>query len=202
MEKTPAPLRKRKAVVHGSLALAAIFFVGACSTEISGSATTIVPVGPTDFQTIPPVQTTLPNIVTTLPPGSVGVEQTYTVRQGDSPILVANLFGITVAELLAWNGLVSSAQFPYAGTQLKIPPTAMVSNPTIPISPDISAGPSTPGCDPRPAGTYQVARGDSLYIIRRKFCVSLGALLSANGWQSSDVLISPGQNINIPASGL
>ena len=91
MEKSSAPIRTRKAVVHGSLALAAIFFIGACSTEISGSATTIVPVGPTDFQTIPPVETTLPNIVTTLPPGSVGVEQTYTVRQGDSPILVANL---------------------------------------------------------------------------------------------------------------
>jgi hypothetical protein len=31
--------------------------------------------------------------------------------------------------------------------------------------------------------------------------VSLASLLSANGWNSSNASISPGQIINIPASG-
>lgn len=178
-----------------------LLLVASCGTDVSGTATTVVPVGPTDFATIPPAQSTLPVVSTTLPIGSVGVEQTYIVRAGDSPILVANLFGISVSELLSWNGLVASTQFPYPGATMKIPPTAMVNNPVITIAPNVSVAPSAPGCDPRPAGTYKVARGDSIYTIRKKFCVSLSSLLGANGWGSSDALIYPGQIINIPASG-
>lgn len=193
--------RNRSALSASAAILSIVLLIAACSSDTSGTATTIVPVGPTDFATIPPAQSTLPIVNTTLPPGSVGVEQEYVVRPGDSPILVANLFGVNVSELLAWNGLVSSSQFPYAGQTLKIPPTAMVNNPQIVIKPTDSAEPSAPGCDPRIAGTYKIARGDSIYSIRKKFCVSLGSLLGANGWGSSDVLIQAGQIINIPASG-
>ena len=191
----------RTAVSASAAILSLVLLVASCSTEVSGSATTVVPVGPTDFATIPPAQSTLPVVSTTLPPGSVGVEQSYIVRSGDSPIAVANLFGITVSELLSWNGLVAASQFPYAGATMKIPPTAMVNNPVITIAPNVSVAPSTPGCDPRPAGTYKVAKDDSIYVIRKKFCVSLSSLLGANGWSSSSVIIQPGQVINIPASG-
>jgi len=40
-----------------------------------------------------------------------------------------------------------------------------------------------------------------MYIIRKKFCVSLGSLLSVNGFNSSGALLYPGQILNIPASG-
>ena len=56
--------------------------MGSCGVDVSGSATTVVPIGPTDFATIPPVQTTLPNTTTTLPPGAIGVEQEYIVQAG------------------------------------------------------------------------------------------------------------------------
>ncbi|MFA5774450.1 MAG: LysM peptidoglycan-binding domain-containing protein [Ilumatobacteraceae bacterium] len=191
----------RTAIAASGAILSLIMLISSCGTEVRGSATTVVPVGPTDFATIPPAQSTLPVVSTTLPPGSVGVEQEYIVRAGDSPIGVANLFGITVSELLSWNGLVAATQFPYPGATMKIPPTAMVNNPVITIAPNVSIAPSTPGCDPRPAGTYKVAADDSIYIIRKKFCVSLSALLGANGWPSSSVIIHPGQLINIPASG-
>jgi LysM repeat protein len=191
----------RAALSASAAILSLVLLIASCSSDVSGTATTVVPVGPTDFATIPPAQSTLPVVSTTLPVGSVGVEQTYIVRAGDSPIAVASLFGITVSELLSWNGLVASTQFPYPGATMKIPPTAMVNNPVITIAPNVSVAPSAPGCDPRPAGTYKVAPDDSIYIIRKKFCVSLGALLGANGWASSDVIIHPGQVINIPASG-
>ena len=189
---------KLKATAHASIAVAISLGLVSCATDISGSATTVVAVNPTAFQTIRPLITTIPVVSTTLPIGAVGVEQSYTVRPNDSPIAVANLFGITVAELLAWNGLVSTSQFPYAGQALKIPPTAMVLNPVIPVAPDVTAGESAAGCDPRPSGTYKVQRGDSIFTIRNKFCVSEGALLSANGWPSNDVTIVAGQVINIP----
>ena len=48
------------------------FVMSACGVDVSGTATTVVPIGPTDFATIPPVQTTLPNTTTTLPPGAIG----------------------------------------------------------------------------------------------------------------------------------
>ncbi len=171
-----------------------------CGVDVSGSATTVVPIGPTDFATIPPVQTTLPNTTTTLPPGAVGVEQIYTVQAGDSPNLVANLFGITVTELLAWNGLISATQFPYAGRKLRIPPSAQVVSSNVQQT-TVANVVGKPGCGNRPAGTYEIAQGDSLFVIIKKFCVSMTALLAANQWSSVDVFIYQGMKINIPAAG-
>ena len=182
-----------------SLVVAA-FVLTSCGVDVSGSATTVVPIGPTDFATIPPVQTTLPNTTTTLPPGAVGVEQIYTVQAGDSPNLVANLFGITVTELLAWNGLISATQFPYAGRKLRIPPSAQVVSSNVQQT-TVANVVGKPGCGNRPAGTYEIAQGDSLFVIIKKFCVSMTALLAANQWSSVDVFIYQGMKINIPAAG-
>ena len=174
--------------------------LGACGVDAAGSATTIVPIGPTDFATIPPAVTTIAVAVTTLPPGAVGVEQIYVVQAGDSPIKVASAFGISVDQLLSWNGLISTAQFPYPGRQLKIPPSAQVTvNQT---QQTVVANPvGKPGCGNRPAGTYEVQAGDSVSAIRSKFCVSLSSLLVANQWPSVDVFLFPGKKINIPPAG-
>ena len=190
-----------KAVFHATAVLTAVAVLAACSTDVSGTATTVVAVESTNFQTIPPVSPTTVPVTTTLPIGAVGVEQSYTVRPGDSPSLVATLFGLTMSELLMYNGLVASGQFPFPGAIIKVPPSAMVLNPVITVAPDVAAGPAVAGCDARPAGTYQIAPGDSIYVIRKKFCVSLAALLAANNWPSQSVNIRPGQIINIPASG-
>ena len=171
-----------------------------CGVDVSGSATTVVPIGPTDFATIPPVQTTLPNTTTTLPPGAIGVEQEYIVQAGDSPIRVATLFGITVTELLAWNGLVAATQFPYPGRKLRIPPSAQVVSTN--VQQTTTASPvGQPGCGNRPAGVYEIAQGDSLYVIIKKFCVSMPSLLAANQWSSIDVFLYAGMKINIPPAG-
>ncbi|MBJ7271465.1 MAG: LysM peptidoglycan-binding domain-containing protein [Ilumatobacteraceae bacterium] len=180
--------------------IVASFVMGSCGVDVSGSATTVVPIGPTDFATIPPVQTTLPNTTTTLPPGAIGVEQEYIVQAGDSPIKVATLFGITVTELLAWNGLVSATQFPYPGRKLKIPPSAQVVSTN--VQQTTTASPvGKPGCGNRPAGVYEIAQGDSLFVIIKKFCVSMTSLLAANNWSSIDVFLFAGMKINIPPAG-
>ena len=193
--------RPSKAVVYAAATLLAVSLVAACSADVSGSATTVVAVESTNFQTIPPVSPTTVPVTTTLPIGAVGVEQSYTVQPGDSPSLVATYFGITPSELLMYNGIVANGQFPFAGSILKIPPSAMVLNPVITTKPNVAAGPAAAGCEARPAGTYQIASGDSIYVIRRKFCISLASLLAANNWPNSSVNIRPGQIINIPASG-
>ena len=178
-----------------------VLTVSACSQDVAGSATTVVPVGATDFATIPPVITTAPGVSTTLPAGSVGYEQEYVVVSGDSPIKVANSYGVSVEELLMYNGWVSISQFPLPTQSMKIPPTAKstsaqaIANTTLPPQ-----GPSSKGCGTRPAGTYEVAPGDSLSKIGSVFCVKMAAIMAANGWYSqADVKLFAGQSIIIPA---
>jgi len=177
-----------------------VLMLTSCATDLAGTATTVVPIGPTDFATIPPAVTTIAPVATTLPPGAVGVEQIYVVQAGDSPIRVANIFGISVSELLSWNGLVDVSEFPFAGSRLKIPPSAQVT--VSQTQQTIVANPvGTPGCGSRPAGTYSVQPGDSFSAIRNRFCVSTAALLAANQWPSIEVKLYPEMEINIPAAG-
>ena len=197
---------RRRAVATIASGMLAIGLLSSCGGDALGVATTVVNVTPTNFATIPPVASTLPGPSTTLPANAVGQEQKYTVVAGDSPLAVANKFNISLTTLLAYNALVSPEQFPYPGSIILIPPEAVV-NPTpagvTPGAPTTLApvGPVGPGCGTRPAGTYTITKGDSFYSIRQTFCVSLGALLSANNWADSNVTILPGQVINMPAAG-
>jgi len=180
-----------------------VLVLSACGGDVGGTATTVVPIAPTDFATIPPVITTAPQSNTTLPPGSVGVEQTYVVELGDSPIKLATMYGISVEELLMYNGWVSVTQFPYPGQSLRIPPTAKTTTDQAMSQTTLTPqGPAGQGCGSRPAGTYEVQPGDSLSLIGSKFCVKIAALMAANGWfDANSVQLFAGQSIVIPAVG-
>ena len=210
-------LRKRLTPKSKSTSLALVFVMvsgfgfASCGGDTLGVATTVVNVTPTNFATIPPVASTLPGPTTTLPSNAVGAETVYTVVAGDSPLAVANKFGISLTTLLAYNAMVSPAQFPYPGQTLRIPPQAVVApadpNVTVPANPatpgvtNAPAAPVGPGCGTRPAGTYTIAANDSFFKIQKNFCVSLGSLLTANNWPDSSQILLPGQVINIPAAG-
>ena len=178
-----------------------------CGNDTLGVATTVVNVTPTNFATIPPVASTLPGTTTSLPANAVGTEQIYVVKAGDSPLAVANKYSISLTALLAYNGWVSPAQFPYPGSEIKIPPQAVLqqpdsSTPTPGGGTTAPAGPASSGCGTRPAGTYVVQKNDSLWGIKEKFCVSMSSLLAANGWESATTaVVLLGQTIQIPAAG-
>lgn len=193
----------RRAGVAACLVSVTSVLASSCGGDTLGVATTVVNVTPTNFATIPPVASTAPGTTTTLPSGAVGQESLYTVQPGDSPLAVANKYNISLTTLLAYNGWVSPAQFPYAGKQIRIPANAVV-NPTTNTSTPATGGTSGPaisGCGVRPAGTYTIAKGDSFYGLTKKFCVSQAALLSANGWVDTGVVLLVGKVINIPAAG-
>ena len=184
-----------------ALVMTSGFGFAACGGDTLGVATTVVNVTPTNFATIPPVASTVPGTTTTLPSNAVGSETVYTVVAGDSPLAVANKYGISLTTLLAYNAMVSPSQFPYPGQTLRIPPQAVVAptdpnTPTVtnPSTPGATSAPVGPGCGNRPAGTYAIAPNDS-------FCVTLGALLTANNWPDSSQNLLVGQVINIPAAG-
>lgn len=203
-----ASVRRRvgKAFTVATCVAGASLFGAACGGDTLGVATTVVNVTPTNFATIPPVASTAPGTTTTLPSGAVGQETMYTVVAGDSPISVANKFNISVTTLLAYNAWVTPQQFPYPGTQIKIPPQAVVtpgSNTTVPGGTS-SGGTVKAGCENHAAGTYAIQKGDSLWLIQNKFksCFTIGALLNANNWPDvQSVVLLEGQKINIPAAG-
>jgi LysM repeat protein len=200
-----------QAVAASACVLAATLGASACGGDTLGVATTVVAVTPTNFATIPPVASTAPGTTTTLPANAVGAEQDYTVVAGDSPLAVASKFNIALTTLLAYNGWVSPAQFPYPGTIIKIPANAIApapvpvapgsTTPADPAAPAAPAGPASAGCGTRPAGTYEIQKGDSFYGIYKKFCVSPSALLAANNWADNSVVLLVGKVINIPAAG-
>ena len=185
--------------------LGASVFGAACGGDTLGVATTVVNVTPTNFATIPPVASTAPGTTTTLPSGAVGEETLYTVVAGDSPLAVADKFNISLTTLLAYNAWVTPQQFPYPGTQIKIPPQAVV-NPVNSVPGGGTAAPGAsvkPGCENHSAGTYTIQSGDSLWLIQNKFksCFTIGALLGANNWPDiQSVVLLQGQRINIPAA--
>lgn len=192
-------------LLGAAIVLASPLAVAACGGDALGVATTVVQITPTNFATIPPVSSTLPGVASSLPFGAIGQETVYTVKSGDTPIGVANMYGISLTTLLAYNGWVTSTQFPFPGDTIRIPPSAVLNgsggtgggttNSSTP------SGPAKAGCGTRPAGTYKVQSGDSLSKIKDKFCVSMAGLLAANNWSNTGVTIMPGQVINIPKSG-
>lgn len=107
----------------------------------------------------------------------------YTVADGDTPYDIAAQFGVTVDELLAWNGLDrSSVIFP--GDTLRV--AVEDSAPDAPAPPAVAAA------------SYEIVAGDTMYAIAEAHGLSLDALLAQNGL-SHDSIIYPGQILVLDA---
>jgi membrane-bound lytic murein transglycosylase D len=98
---------------------------------------------------------------------------TYTVRRGNTLQAIADLFSVRYRDLMHWNNLHSSSL--KAGQKLKIKPSQQLVT-----------------------RSYKVRRGDNLAAIARRFGVSQGDILVANGLASAAAL-KPGQTIVVYA---
>ena len=135
-----------------------------------------------------------------LPPAS---GNSYVVQAGDSLYQIARRFGVTVQALIAANAITDPQRI-YPGTILTIPgatdapPPQPTSTPTSPPSTPTPAPSATPAPPDSGQKTYTVQSGDSLYLIARRFGVTVQALAlvnQLNNWWR----IYPGQVLVIPS---
>ncbi len=178
------------------IAIAAVV-LGACggSDESSTSVTTLN-LGSTAFVTLPPATTT--TTIAGQIEGVVAGEQEYVIQAGDFPLRVADLFGISVEDIGAYNGWaactsLSCPEFPGPGTAIRIPPGAnnievAAADPgTETVTGGDAEQPEEPAGDTIPeagdncaAGSYTIEEGDVPVRVAEKFDVTVEALNAAN----------------------
>ena len=110
----------------------------------------------------------------------------YVVKAGDSLSRIASKAGVSLDALLAVNGFKRTTVI-LPGQTIALPGASK----TVTVQ-SVAVRSGAIG------GSYTVVAGDSLSRIASKAGVSLDALLSANGFQRTSVIV-PGQNIALPA---
>lgn len=119
-------------------------------------------------------------------PGKVGPGQcppnttVYIVQSGDTMFLIARKFGVSLEALVNANPQIPNPSQIRPGQTVCVP----------------KATPS-PQCPPG-STKYTVKTGDTMFLIARRFGVSLNSLIRANPQISDPSRISPGQIICIP----
>ena len=102
------------------------------------------------------------------------MQQTYTVKAGDTLYGISNQFGVSVTELAELNGIKGSSLA--VGTVLKIPTNS--------------------GNNPNNMFMYTVKSGDTLYKIATKYNTTPEKIIDLNYLKSTN--ITPGQVLRIP----
>jgi LysM repeat protein len=109
--------------------------------------------------------------------GSIAWGQTYYVQPGDSLFLIAARYGTTVTKLQQANSITTSAIYPGQALQ---------------ISPAAGSGTAT-------SQSYITGAGDSLYLIAKRYGITVTQLQQANNL-SGDLLLT-GMELLIPTTG-
>ena len=99
----------------------------------------------------------------------------YTVKKGDTLYLLAKRFVTSVLEIKSLNGLKSD--WLYIGQILKVPNNAPVS---------------------KAGNSYTVKKGDTLYLLSKKYGTTVSTLKSLNGLKSTALYV--GQVLKVPVS--
>lgn len=113
----------------------------------------------------------------------------YTVRSGDTLYLLARRFGTTVSRITAANRL--SSEWLWVGQVLYIPGA----NEAVPGDPPAGSTPVPP--EPG-AWQYTVVKGDTIFLLARRFDTTMDKLYALNGLKSD--YLEPGMVLWIPAS--
>ncbi len=202
---------RRLAVVAGPV-VAGMVLLAACgggSDDGATQSTIDLSEGSTAFVVRAPETTVAPEATVVDGGVSTGAQE-YTIQSGDYPLKVANQFGVSVDELVAFNEWGSVNEFPYPGTVIQIPPGATLASATpettIGTGGETASGTesTTPAStipdvgDNCGAGTYTIVDGDYEGKVASNFDVTVDALRAANANTSGYNAFYPGLEIVIP----
>ncbi|MBG9982661.1 LysM peptidoglycan-binding domain-containing protein [Aerococcaceae bacterium DSM 111020] len=122
---------------------------------------------------------------------------TYTVSRGDTLYRIATKHNITLAQLRKLNNISTNLINP--GQKLIVSQTTKPSNP----EPEKPQKPETPKPQPepetKPAASYTVVRGDTLYKISQRNNITINQLRAWNNISGN--LITPGQRLVVSPGG-
>ena len=119
---------------------------------------------------------------------------TYVVAKNDSLSRIASRVNVPMSELLVVNGFTRTSVI-LPGQVIKLPDTASATPVATPV---VSKNPSVSVTNSSNGPTYVVQRNDSLSKIASTAKVSLSALLTANNFTRTSVIV-PGQVVKLPA---
>ena len=101
----------------------------------------------------------------------------YIVKKGDTLFLIAKRFGVALNDLIAANPQIKNPDLIFPGDVVFIPDSHK---------------------PPRPGRRYIVQKGDTLFLIAKRFGVALDDLIAANPQIKNPDLIFPGDVVFIP----
>jgi LysM repeat protein len=214
---------RRALVVAWPVALGALLFAACGGDDASGPSRSTIDLSQESTAFI--VRPTTPSTtVSEQVPGEVtGNAQEYVVQAGDYPIKVAEQFGVSLDEMVAFNGWASFGEFPGPGETILIPPGGVVpgaaaaaeeaaAEPAAEPADDADAAASE-GAAPEDTvgdtipeagdncgeGTHTVVDGDYPLKVAEQYDVEVEALDAANATNPAYSQWIPGQTIVIPA---
>ena len=116
-------------------------------------------------------------------------EITYQVKKGDNLFRIAKQFGLSTEELMAMNGLTSPA--------LKVGQVLVLRRQKTESTKDVSLSkPSAPEGPQTQFLEHKVSKGETLFSIAKKYGLSVGEILEANGL--TDLTIREGMVLKVP----
>ena len=196
-----SPPRRLGAIV-GPILIGAFLMASCGAPDDAATRTTIdLSADSTAFVVRPPATTEPADAVGE--DGVVSTEQEYVVQPGDTPIGVANAFGVSLDELVSYNEWPNAA-LPFPGETIKIPPggtapgaeAAADSGDSEVAAPADTIPDAGDNCAP---GEYTIVDGDYEGKVASNFDVTVDALRAANATTPNYSSFYPGLGIVIPA---
>lgn len=187
--------------------IVAIAAMASCTGGDADVGPSTVPrIGATNYVTQPIVTLPPTTVPGQAPPagGTTQAAQEYRIRNGDTISGISSDFGITMDELIDFNGWDGPQHLLVQGDIIKIPPFADIpgiGDSTEPVTETLFiAGPTCP--DGTEQETYEIESGDFLGRVANKLDVSIEALNEANENTGGYEIFYPGLEIMVPCDDL